>query len=136
MLGDDCVVAEDWLEYEVQAGDNLLAIADHIGSSLVDLREGNCYDALRAVFAGETILLPIVPEAALATAVPVLPADADTIPSTICESTAVQILSPEPMQRVHGVFPLLVKGVSTDVERIPCGNPTRLVGQILGISRS
>lgn len=104
---DACEVAEDWTAYVVQAGDNLFAIAYHSDISLVDLRNGNCFDALRSVFAGETILLPAPPKVSLATAVPVFPVDPEDTAPISCEGDGAKILSPQPWQELHGVFTLL-----------------------------
>ena len=103
---EDCVLADNWPEYVVQEGENLLTIADSIGSSLLELRSGNCFDALQGAIAGETILLPNLPQVMPATAIPIFPDDQVEIPLPNCESAAVQILLPEPMHEVTGVFTL------------------------------
>ena len=106
-LADSCEVAGDWLDYAVQEGDSLLTIAYRIGSTIIDLRDGNCFGALRGVFAGETILLPTLPERPQATAVPVLPDDQVEVSPPICNGTGATIVSPQPGQELYGVFTLL-----------------------------
>ena len=106
---DDCEVAGDWLDYAVQEGDSLLTIAYRIGSSIIDLRNGNCFGALRGVFAGETILLPTLPERPLATAGPVLPDDQVEVSPPICNGSGATILSPQPGQELYGVFTLFAR---------------------------
>ena len=105
-LREVCVLATDWHEYEVGESDNLLNIAVRVGSSIVEIREGNCYEPLRGIFAGESLLVPSLPLPQQEAAAPVFPDDGEEITAIGCESPSVQITSPQPLQEISGIFEL------------------------------
>ncbi|MCY3574591.1 MAG: LysM peptidoglycan-binding domain-containing protein, partial [Chloroflexi bacterium] len=61
-LPDACRVRADWLPYQVKPGDTLFALAEQSGTSLVALRDGNCFSYVRGALPGERILLPSPPD--------------------------------------------------------------------------
>ncbi|MCY4246853.1 MAG: LysM peptidoglycan-binding domain-containing protein, partial [Chloroflexi bacterium] len=56
-----CRVREDWLDYQVQPGDTLFALALQSETSLIELREGNCFTYVRGLLPAENIRLPRLP---------------------------------------------------------------------------
>lgn len=57
-----CAPRADWTEtYTIQAGDTLFSIAQQYGLSLAQLQTGNCVTDANAIFAGQTLRVPIVP---------------------------------------------------------------------------
>ena len=99
-----CVVAESWLPYEVREGDSLLALALASGSSLVELREGNCFGPVTGIIVGDSIALPRLLETPLAPSTPLFPV-ADTAYQVLgCDSARATISEPSPMTELQGVF--------------------------------
>jgi len=104
---ESCEAAIDWEPYQVAEGDNLLAIAESIGTSIVEIQKGNCFEPIRGVLAGETLLLPAIPSMPPATTVPVFP-DAAVPPKVIgCESESSRIVSPLAMQEIRGIIQVI-----------------------------
>ena len=104
---ETCEAAIDWEPYQVAEGDNLLAIAESIGTSIVEVQKGNCFEPIRGVLAGETLLLPAIPSLPPATTVPVFP-DASVPPKVIgCESESSRIVSPVAMQEIRGIIQVI-----------------------------
>ncbi|MCY4070030.1 MAG: hypothetical protein OXG60_01905, partial [Chloroflexi bacterium] len=102
-----CEVTIDWEPYQVAKGDNLLAIAESIGTSIVEIQKGNCFEPIRGVLAGETLLLPAIPSLPPATTVPVFP-DASVPPKVNgCESESSRILSPVALQEIRGIIQVI-----------------------------
>jgi uncharacterized protein YejL (UPF0352 family) len=100
-----CEVEQAWEIYEVQAGDTLLSLAVATGSSLIELRDGNCFEPIRAVFSGDRLLVPRIPSEA--TTVPAPPQAGDiTLHSEGCDQPEAQILLPAPGAIVHDIFAL------------------------------
>ena len=56
-----CQVRDDWLPYQVKPGDTLFALARQTATSLIELRDGNCFNYVRGLLPGENILLPSRP---------------------------------------------------------------------------
>ena len=135
--GDDlrevCQLAMDWHEYEIGESDNLLNIAVRVGSSIVELREGNCYEPLRGIFAGESLLVPALPPPQQEAAAPVFPDDGEEITAIGCESPSVQITSPQPLQEISGIFELHGNVDLGEASTLPGGSSSRLVGQVLAL---
>ncbi|MCY4537011.1 MAG: hypothetical protein OXE52_02140 [Chloroflexi bacterium] len=104
---ESCETAIDWVPYQVAAGDNLLAIAESIGTTIVEIQEGNCFEPIRGVLAGEILLLPAIPSFPPATAVPVFPDS--LIPPRVfgCESESSRIDSPVAMQEIRGIIQVI-----------------------------
>ena len=99
-----CAVAEGWLPYEAREGESLLALAIASGSSLIDLREGNCFGPVTGIIVGDIIALPRLPEVPLAPAAPLFPV-ADTAYQVVgCDSARAAILEPRPMTELQGIF--------------------------------
>ena len=100
----DCEIAPDWLSYEVKEGDTLLSLALATGSSLIELREGNCFEPIRGIFASEHVLVPraLAPIGALPT--PVMQIAAEAVG---CDRHMAQIDLPAPSAQVEGVFALI-----------------------------
>ncbi len=104
---ESCDAAIGWAPYQVAEGDNLLAIAESIGTSIVEIQKGNCFEPIRGVLAGETLLLPAIPSLPPATTVPVFP-DASDPPTVIgCESESSRIVSPVAMQEIRGIIQVI-----------------------------
>ncbi|MCE2470720.1 MAG: hypothetical protein J4G18_02255 [Anaerolineae bacterium] len=99
-----CAVAEGWLPYEVQAGDSLLALALASGSSLIDLREGNCFGPVTGIIVGETIVLPTLLEPPIAPVSPLFPVSDEAYQVVGCESVRAMIFEPPPMTELQGIF--------------------------------
>ena len=106
-MRSDCVPQIGWRDYQVNEGENLLAIAESVGSTIIEIRDGNCFDPITGVFAGETVLLPALPLAPPATAIPVFVTAADDLTVSGCDTTLVQIVEPGAMQELSGIFALL-----------------------------
>lgn len=115
-----CVVAENWLPYEVRDGDSLLALAIASGSSLIELREGNCFGPVTGIIVGDSIALPKLPKTPLAPAAPLFPV-ADTAYQVVgCDPARATILEPRPITELQGVFAVRVRA------QIPDGGKYRI----------
>ena len=104
---ETCEVAADWQSYQVAVGDTLLAIAESINISLVEIQEGNCFEPIRGVLAGESLLLPATPSVPPATAIPVYPNDNEPPEVIGCDTEAAQIISPVAMQEIRGIIEVI-----------------------------
>ena len=104
---ETCEVAADWQSYQVAVGDTLLAIAESINISLVEIQEGNCFEPIRGVLAGESLLLPATPSVPPATAIPVFPNESDFPEAIGCETELAQITSPVAMQEIRGIIEVI-----------------------------
>ena len=133
-MRSDCVPQVGWQEYQVNEGENLVAIAESVGSTIVGIRDGNCFEPIRGVFAGETILLPALPLAPPATAIPVFVAAADDLAVSGCETTLVQIVEPGAMQELSGIFALLGSADAPGFAKYMIEVASGLVRQILLVS--
>jgi len=98
----------------VQPGENMLYIARSIGSTIADIQDGNCFDTIRGVFVGETILLPAIPAGPIATVEPVLPSDDMNLSPMGCTAGTAQIVMPETLTNVQGIFAVLGSATSND----------------------
>ena len=95
------------MKYKVAQGDNLLTIAREVGSTIEALRNGNCYNPLRGIFAGETLRVPRLPTTKPATAVPIF-ADGSRVHSMSgCQSEALRIESPAALAELQGIFEIV-----------------------------
>ncbi len=103
----DCEIERDWLSYEVKEGDTLLSLALSTGSSLIELREGNCYTPVRGIFAGERLLVPRLPASPAATPAPIVVASDEAAEVIGCDRPLAQILLPAPHAQVEGVFAII-----------------------------
>lgn len=101
---DQCERAANWLPYEVKAGDTLLTLALAAGSDLIELRRGNCFAPTRGIFAGELVLVPQLPQAPIAQPAPVFDLDDQAAVVIGCDHPSAQILAPQPLARVAGLF--------------------------------
>jgi len=54
----DCNLQDEWFEYTVQRGDNLVGIANRTGSTVDELSEANCLDNPNQLRAGQTLYVP------------------------------------------------------------------------------
>ena len=104
---ESCEAAPDWQSYQVAVGDTLLAIAESINTSLVEIQEGNCFEPIRGVLAGESLLLPATPSVPPATAIPVYPNDNEPPEVIGCDKEAAQIISPLAMQEIRGIIEVI-----------------------------
>ena len=100
----ECEVQEGWQTYEVQAGDTLLSLALATGSSLIELRDGNCFEPIRGIFAGRRLLVPRLPVDLIETPVPVYPQDGESADVTGCDQPNAHVSMPEPLASLKGVF--------------------------------
>ena len=103
----DCEIARGWLSYEVKEGDTLLSLALSTGSSLIELREGNCYTPVRGIFAGERLIVPRLPASPAATPAPIVVASDEAAEVIGCDRPLAQILLPAPHAQVEGVFAII-----------------------------
>ncbi len=115
-----CTVAAGWHPYEVQEGDTLLALAMASGSSLVELRDGNCFSPISGIFVGETVVVAQLPEAPLTVSKPEFTVAEEALDVVGCDSAQAKILLPEPMSELSGVF--AVQGSAL----IPAGGSYRI----------
>ena len=99
-----CTVAAGWYPYKVQEGDTLLALAMASGSSLIDLRDGNCYSPVTGIFVGETVVVAQLPEAPLTAPEPIFTLAEEAIEVVGCDTGHARILLPEPMAELEGIF--------------------------------
>ena len=103
----DCEVEQGWLSYEVQEGDSLLAMALATDSSLIELRDGNCFEPIRGIFAGEKLLVPQLPESPVERPVPTFFTDEEVSPVVGCDHSSVKIFAPQPLAQVEAIFALI-----------------------------
>ena len=103
----DCEVEEDWLSYEVQVGDTLLALALASDISLIELREGNCFEPIRGIFAGEALRVPRMPARPVETPAPVFLPPELVSAAFGCEHAMAEIHSPQPMDQVQDIFAII-----------------------------
>ncbi len=103
----DCQVAEDWIPYEVRDGDSMLSLALSSGISLVEFREGNCFEPIRGILAGEIVLLPQLPDLSMSVPAPEFSLG-DAAGATVgCDGRLARIVSPAPLEFVDDVFALV-----------------------------
>ncbi|MCY3864890.1 MAG: hypothetical protein OXG68_05560, partial [Chloroflexi bacterium] len=103
----DCQVRGDWIPYEVRAGDSMLSLALSSGISLLELRGGNCFEPIRGIFAGETLLVPQLPELPTEVPAPEFSIE-DAAEATVgCDDRSARIVAPAPLEHVEGVFALV-----------------------------
>ena len=110
-IREDCEPRDNWMAYTVKEGETLLAIALAAGSDLAEMRQGNCYQPVKGVFAGETLLAPRLPRKPVATAVPVFPPAGALLPAEGCDGGAAQIDSPLATQGVSGIVAVMGSAV-------------------------
>ena len=103
----DCEIERDWLPYEVKEGDTLLSLALSTGSSLIELREGNCYTPVRGIFAGERLLVPRLLASPAARPAPIVIVGDEAAEVIGCDRPLAQILLPAPHAQVEGVFAII-----------------------------
>lgn len=115
-----CTVVEGWLPYEVRQGDSLLALALASGSSLIELREGNCFGPVTGIIVGDIIALPELPASPIEPAAPQFPLSDDAYQVVGCGSARAKIDEPLPMTQLQGVF--AVRGRA----QIPAGGKYRI----------
>jgi len=71
-----CQPDNGWLPYIVQPGDTLFAIARRVGSSVEELKNGNCLGDASRIDVGQQLTLPALPPTAAApTAMPTIPTE-------------------------------------------------------------
>ena len=102
-----CRVAEYWLPYEVKEGDTLLSLALSSGISLIELRDGNCFEPIRGIFAGETLLVPQLLEIPFVMPAPEFALDDLASAKVGCDDRLARIVSPAPLDHVEDVFALV-----------------------------
>lgn len=110
----DCTLAVGWLPYEVQSGDSLLALALASGSSLIELREGNCFSPVTGIIAGENIVVPNLPASPIMRADSLIPVSDVAKQVKGCNSTRAMIFEPGPMTELYGVFAIRGRVVIPD----------------------
>ncbi len=103
----DCEIERDWLSYELKEGDTLLSLALSTESSLIELRDGNCYTPVRGIFAGERLRVPRLPASPAARPAPIALAGDEAAEVIGCDRTLAQILLPAPHAQVEGVFAII-----------------------------
>ena len=99
-----CTIAAGWYPYKVQEGDTLLALAMASGSSLIDLRDGNCYSPVTGIFVGETVVVAQLPDAPLKVPEPIFTLAEESIEVVGCDTGHARILLPELMAELEGIF--------------------------------
>ncbi len=85
----------------------MLSLALATGSSLIDLRSGNCFEPIRGIFAGEQMILPRLPQPPLATRAPGLQRGAEAGEVLGCEDRLAQIAQPAPNAELDGIFAII-----------------------------
>lgn len=100
MLGG-CRVRDDWLPYQVKSGDTLYALALQSGASLIELRDGNCFNYVRGLLPGESILLPRMP--GLLVSLASLPAADQSFAVLGCNAPSVAIVNMDPMTELADI---------------------------------
>ncbi|MCY3915042.1 MAG: hypothetical protein OXG49_03425, partial [Chloroflexi bacterium] len=103
----DCQVRGDWIPYEVRAGDSMLSLALSSGVSLLELRGGNCFEPIRGIFAGETLLVPQLPELPIEVPAPEFSIEDAAEAMVGCDDRSARIVAPAPLEHVEGVFALV-----------------------------
>jgi len=111
---EDCVVDAGWEMYEIQTGDTLLSIALSVDSTPAELRDGNCFDVIQGVFVGESILVPEIPVAPVATIEPVFVTEDDVYEIEGCRTETVGIDTPVLLEELQGIFALIGNANSPD----------------------
>ena len=109
-----CLVAEGWLPYQVQKGDSLLALALASGSSLIELREGNCFGPVTGIIVGDTIAVPSLPEAPIEPAESLFPISDSAYQLAGCESADATIIEPRPLAELQGIFAIRGRALIPD----------------------
>jgi hypothetical protein len=103
----DCSPIAGWELYTVGEGENLLAIATAVDSTIVDLREANCFDVYTGVLTGDVIRVPQLPIAPIVTAIPVIPVDDEVYEGQGCDADSITIISPIALSAVEAIIPIL-----------------------------
>ena len=112
--GPECTVVEGWQPYEVQDGDSLLALALASGSSLIEVREGNCFGPVTGIIVGETIALPQLPASPIDPARTLFPISDAAFQVAGCESARAVITEPAPLTELQGIFALRGRALIPD----------------------
>ena len=124
-----CQPRQDWLSYEAQPGDTLLALALASDTLLIALREGNCFSPVSGILPGDTLLLPSMPELPLEIPEPIyLPSDTVDQPNP-CKSGQARITKPLPGAALGGVLAIegsaiLPDGGSYELALMPAWSDT------------
>ena len=105
-VGDEavCSVVESWLPYEVREGDSLLGLALATGSTLIELREGNCFGPVTGIIVGETIAVPAPPQPPIEPTRTLFPVSDAAYQIVGCDSDRALFYEPLPMTELQGIF--------------------------------
>lgn len=106
-----CVAPFGWGPYVVQPRDNLSSIARVTGTSVEELRSGNCLEDADRINIGDVLYVP-APSDPHAPALTPTPA----YETLGCTEQDVQISSPLPRQRLRGVFVLFGTAIARDFQ--------------------
>ena len=99
-----CSVRDDWIPYDVKRGDTLLALALATNTDLITLREANCLSPINGILAGDSVVVPALPDLPLTMPEPVIPRATQEYRSGGCALPDVQIQSPLPGAQLSGIF--------------------------------
>ena len=103
-ISGTCPLPDGWVNYVVGQADTLYALAVAAGTSVAELRTGNCLEGAETPRAGDTIALPRTPELPIPTFDPAIP---ETPPGQIgCTDPGALISAPEAGDTVDGVITL------------------------------
>ena len=85
----------------------MLSLALSTGISLIELRDGNCFEPIRGIVVGEVLLVPQLPKLPVAAPAPEFPTDGAVGAVLGCDSRRAQIISPAPLDLVEDVFAII-----------------------------
>ena len=100
----ECEIPRGWRPYEVRVGDTLLSLALATDSSLIELRDGNCFELIRGIFAGQRLFVPRLPAEHIIRPAPVYPPVDAAANATGCDQPIAQISAPKPLDNLKGIF--------------------------------
>ena len=81
----------------------MLALALATGSSLIELRKGNCFESAQGILEGDTLRVPVQPPSPLQVQAPVLPTAQEIPEAQGCAAPATNITNPTPMSPLRDI---------------------------------
>lgn len=103
---EPCARPQGWVDYVVQDGDTLFALAQAIPYPLAELRDVNCLQTSLGLAFGQVVFVPRLPSEPVATTVPAILSQRRVLAQG-CENGRAQIVVPLTFQQVTGLVDIV-----------------------------
>lgn len=113
---EPCTRPRGWVDYVVQSGDTLYAIAQAVQYPMADIRDVNCLQAADGLISGQVVFVPTRPIRAVATLAPAVLSPQRRVAAEGCVSGRVQIVVPLSLQQLKGI--ITVVGTANDEQMV------------------